>query len=340
MLNVLIASLLLAAVEPQAAEVSEYRELVALARQHDPQAAIAGLLKLSTQQTDEDAQALATEPMCAHRCLQAAILLHTEARFVSRYGVKRDAEFTHVRAAEILVAALRTRSDGGGQDDFRDFERRLRIAVAHGSREWVGDHAAVALYEDVLRRFPADPEALIGLGAVFEQTASAPAFSGTPAVFDGTWSNAARCYERALTAEPRRVDARLRLGHVEMKQGRFEAARRELQPLVSADSVASPVVQAFAHLFLGEIESHQSRPDKAIEEYRAALAAEPRLQTASLALANALLHTGRIPEAAAAQLGGLHSTRGKTVIGWEAYHTNLLHGYRASMDALWAGVTR
>jgi tetratricopeptide (TPR) repeat protein len=340
MVNALIASLFLATVEPGPAGVTEYRGLVALARQQGPQAAIAGLLNLSTQQTADDAEALATEPTCAHRCLQAAILLHTEARLVSRYGAKRDAESTHVRAAEILVEALRTRSDVGGWDDFRDFERRWRIAIAHGFREWVGDHAAVAVYEDVLRRFPADPEALIGLGAVFEQTASAPAFAGTPALFDGTWRNAARCYEQALTAEPRRVDARLRLGHVEVKQGRFEAARRRLQPLVSADSAASPVVQAFAHLFLGEIESHQSRPDKAIEEYRAALAAEPRLQTASLALANALLHAGRIPEAAAVQLEALRGARGKAVIGWEAYHTNLLHGYRAWMDALWAGATR
>ena len=336
----LIASLLLATVEPPPAEVIDYRGLVALARQHDPQAALQGLLKLATLQTAEDAQALAAEPMCEHGCLQAAILLHTEARFVSRYGVKRDAELTHVRAAEILVQALRMRSEGAGQDDFRDFERRWRIAIAHGCREWVGDHAAVAVYRDVLRRFPADPEALIGLGAVFEQTAAAPAFVGGPPVLDGSWKNAARCYEQALTAEPRRVDARLRLGHVEMKQGRFEAARRELQPLVSADSVASPVVQAFAHLFLGEIDSRQSRPDKAIEEYRAALAAEPRLQTASLALAHALLHAGRIPEAAAVQLEALRSTHGKAVIGWEGYHTDLLHGFRASMDALWAGVTR
>jgi tetratricopeptide (TPR) repeat protein len=340
MVNVLIASLFLATVEPPPADVTEYRGLVDLARQHGPQATLQGLLKLPAQQTEEDAEALAAEPMCAHRCLQAAILLHTEARFVSRYGVKRDAELTHVRAAEILVEALRMRSEGGGRDGFRDFERRWRIAVAHGSREWVGDRAAVAIYEDVLRRFPADPEALIGLGAVFEQTAAAPAFVGIAPVFDGTWKNAARCYEQALTAEPRRVDARLRLGHVEMKQGRFEAARRELQPLVSADSAASPVVQAFAHLFLGEIESHQSRPDEAIEEYRAALAAEPRLQTASLALAHALLHAGRVPEAAAAQLEALRGARGKAVIGWEAYHTNLLHGYRASMDALWAGVTQ
>ena len=340
MVNGLIASLLLATVEPPPAEATEYRGLVDLARQHEPQAAIAGLLKLSTQQTAEDAEALATDPMCAHRCLQAAILLHTEARFASRYGVKRDAEPTHVRAAERLVETLRVRSEGGGRDDFRDFERRWRTAIAHGSREWVGDHAAVAVYEDVLRRFPADPEALVGLGAVFEQTAAAPAFVGTQPVLDGTWRNAARCYERALAAEPGRVDARLRLGHVEMKRGGFDTARRQLQPLVSADTVASPVVQAFAHLFLGEIESHQSRQDQAIEEYRAALAAEPRLQTASLALAHALLHAGRIPEAAAAQLQALRSTSGRAVIGWEAYHTNLLHGYRASMDALWAGVTR
>src|SRR5687767_1776929 len=106
--KVLVAVVFLATVEPPPAEVTEYRGLVELARHHEPQAAVQGLLKLSSEQTAGDAEALASDPMCAHRCLQATVLLHTEARFRSRYTVRRDAEPTHVRAAEMLLEALRT----------------------------------------------------------------------------------------------------------------------------------------------------------------------------------------------------------------------------------------
>jgi tetratricopeptide (TPR) repeat protein len=323
-----------AAVSPSDMDVApaSYREALERAQTGDVQGAIAAASRWSSDQVSQGAQALLVDPSCRRPCLESAILIHTEAAVATRYRVPRDASQAHRHAAESLLSWLVRVSEPPARDDARDFERAWLLALGYSYQDTGDSWHARATFEKARARFPHDPEALVAVGALLEAIAAAPGFFPIEPVDDGARARAAECYEQALAAQPDHVEARLRLGQVEARLGRFERARKDLQAVVA--SGLPSIAAAFAHLFLGDISAQEGRADDAIAEYGAALRMEPTLQPAAIALAASLQSTGRRQEGASSLLDALRSARGD-VISWHSYHAGLFHGYRAAVEALW-----
>jgi tetratricopeptide (TPR) repeat protein len=89
-------------------------------------------------------------------------------------------------------------------------------------------------------------------------------------------------FRRALTLNPRRADARLRLGHVLLERKKPQEAADELRRALSA--TADPQLRYFGSMFLGAAEEAQGHFDDAGRAYAAASEAYPGAQSPYLAL--------------------------------------------------------
>jgi len=321
-----------AATTAPAAPVPDYLVPIAVARAGDPRLAVAAVLDGPAKRIANHAESLRVDARCPQACRRAGILLHTEAAFLNAQLGRRDLERAHFAAADAL--ARTTAGDHAAVGE--EFERTWRLAVARRHQEWAEPDRAFPIYNAVLKRHPDDPEALVARGTLAEllTTGYQDARVRGPLF---TADAAQRDYERALALRPDFAEARLRLGRVLGIRGRSKAtraadARRELRRVLDEDPTAD--IRAYAHLFLGQVEETESRLPAAMDEYRAALNVDPRLQPAQLALSRALQKAGRPDEAGAVLLEGLRATR-DGVHGWYGYHTDALQSYEASMDRLW-----
>ena len=90
-------------------------------------------------------------------------------------------------------------------------------------------------------------------------------------------------------------EATMRLGAMQMRQGKFDAA---LEQLARAETLTrDPYVVYLARLFTGQIMERKRRPSDATAAYRGAVAAWPRAQAGTLSLASLLFDAGRRAEA-------------------------------------------
>jgi Tfp pilus assembly protein PilF len=80
------------------------------------------------------------------------------------------------------------------------------------------------------------------------------------------------------------------LGRLRHGQGKADEARKSLRKAIS---LASGQFLYLAHLFLGQSLESEGDLEAAVQEYRRALVPEPGMQTASVALANALVRQGK-----------------------------------------------
>ena len=103
-------------------------------------------------------------------------------------------------------------------------------------------------------------------------------------------SRAVERYSKALTLNPVLVEAHLRLGRLRHGQGKADEARRSLREAIA---LGSGRFLYLAHLFLGQSFETEGDLEAAVQEYRRALVPEPGMQTASVALANALVRQGK-----------------------------------------------
>src|SRR5262249_14899868 len=87
-------------------------------------------------------------------------------------------------------------------------------------------------------------------------------------------------FRAALAAQPDRMEARLRLGHVLQQRNGFTEARTTLQPLVD---VSDGRIAYLALLFLGGVEDGDGHADAALAAYDRAAALLPTGQAARLA---------------------------------------------------------
>ncbi len=101
-------------------------------------------------------------------------------------------------------------------------------------------------------------------------------------------------YARALGLDPRRTDAALHLGRVELLLWHDAEAAAQLR---AAASATNPSVRYLALMYLAAIDEHAGRLDAAIEQYRRARATFRWAQSAPLALSHALMRAGRDAEA-------------------------------------------
>jgi tetratricopeptide (TPR) repeat protein len=89
-------------------------------------------------------------------------------------------------------------------------------------------------------------------------------------------------FRRALTLNPRRADAHLRLGHVLLERRAPQDAADELRKALSATT--DPQLRYFGSMFLGAAEETQGHLDEAGRSYAAASELYPRAQSPYLAL--------------------------------------------------------
>jgi tetratricopeptide (TPR) repeat protein len=103
-------------------------------------------------------------------------------------------------------------------------------------------------------------------------------------------------YRRALQVVPDQVEAHLRLAHVWQAQRRLGEARAEIEALLARPKLEPRIVYV-AYLMLGGMSEAEGRMEEAARCYRAALAAEPDAQVATLALSHARHRSGARAEA-------------------------------------------
>jgi predicted Zn-dependent protease len=108
---------------------------------------------------------------------------------------------------------------------------------------------------------------------------------------------AAKLYEEVLRSQPRNEIARLGLGLVAARNGRWKEALEQVRPLAEANL---PVPLVF--LLLGEAELAEGRPDRAVSAANRALSLAPEDAEGHLLLGAALLGQGKSAEAEAALL--------------------------------------
>jgi tetratricopeptide (TPR) repeat protein len=127
----------------------------------------------------------------------------------------------------------------------------------------------------------------------------------------GQYARAQRCFEQALSLNPAYTEAALNLSVIYNDAGRYEDARRIYEGararLGENPGALDPFLQGkIANLYaeIGEVFAQSGQLEKAIEEYRRALALGPKFHDIRLKLAAALRDSGR-REAALAELEAL-----------------------------------
>jgi len=118
--------------------------------------------------------------------------------------------------------------------------------------------------------------------------------------------HAERLYRRVLQLDAGWDEARLRLGRVLFDEGRSAEAADHLERVLAQSS--EPRQRCLAALFLGALREREGRIDAAVELYSKAVTADPRSQTARVALSAALALTAQSAPARDA-IGPLASRR-------------------------------
>jgi hypothetical protein len=277
--------------EDASRERSKEREVVVL-----PTLDVAGL--------DRDASRENADEREVTRLAAAAILVESA---LSRF---RDGD------ARLLAPGLGTASLllGGGPLGARgrSFARTFYLLsglILHWHIEIAAGHR---LLVQALQFFPEDPELHTALGSMVETVASLRTYALPPGSPEGSTRDsrgyrsekggyggvlaaaslvqAGAHYERALVLDPRLDEARLRLAHVRLLEGRAEDALPDLERL--AAEARQPRQRYLARLFAGSARERLGDLAGAAATYRACVAQGPRAQTAVLALGRSLDRLG------------------------------------------------
>jgi tetratricopeptide (TPR) repeat protein len=105
-------------------------------------------------------------------------------------------------------------------------------------------------------------------------TASEWKARGNAALADGQLTEAARCYEQGVLADPTDASLRLNLGFALLEQGKFEMAASRLLQAVALRRPADDFAHE-AHYLLGRAYAGLGRPAEALRSFEAALAIQP-----------------------------------------------------------------
>ncbi|MFO0869570.1 MAG: tetratricopeptide repeat protein [Pirellulales bacterium] len=109
----------------------------------------------------------------------------------------------------------------------------------------------------------------------------------------GFLEEAEQRYEVALQLRPDLFEARIGIGNLRMREGRWTEAE-----VFFRQGLAHPRTVPLAHANLGRLREKQERPTQALFHYRQAVMADPRYQQAWEALATVAEQQGRTAEAA------------------------------------------
>ncbi len=144
-----------------------------------------------------------------------------------------------------------------------------QVVVREGSRRW---HAESGQY---LLAFEGDPA--VGSLRVIEPAAmSAPsgsddAYTQASALENQDSDAALRAYERAVAADPSRLDARINLGRLLHERGHHVQAEQ-----IYRDAIAAGARDALLYYNLGVLLDDMERTSEAVQAYEAALRLDPQ----------------------------------------------------------------
>ncbi len=258
--------------------------------------------------------------------VNALAALHMEAA-LHAYG-SRDATAklqarAHIKLAESLFAFVAAQQSNFSSD--RRWELALALmALADGELGW-----AEWFLEPACRQFPNDAPLLVACGILDETRAALMATTPYVRPTDDALrryramradrlKQAERLLERALKSSPSNIEARLRLAHVRMMQGRDRAAAPLLEEIESGRIPADARGTYLALLFLGEIRVRARQAESAAALFRRASTVIPPGSTALIALAH-VAHTRGDAQQAAEILERVVSTSNSVVDPWWGY---------------------
>ncbi len=227
----------------------------------------------------------------------AAVMLHTHCALTSCAG--SGSHIFHLSLAARLQEQI----------DDEAFRRRWFLAAGLGSLHGSDLSTARSYLRSGLELFEDDPALLVALGASHEaeeerrrlevQASGSAAPKRTREQLQSErvhlLRDAASLYEKALSQDPGRSEAHLRLGRVQLLLGRTDEGLARLQWVTEHAEEADLVY--LAHLFIGRERMRSHDLEAALASYRAALQADPNGQAARVAASHAL-HLGGDPVAA------------------------------------------
>lgn len=199
-------------------------------------------------------------------------------------------------------------------------QRSNATSTAHAMQAALAHHQAGrlpqanAIYQQILKSAPTDPDALHFSGLIAHQTGKneiaigliSKALSFRPDYADahynlgivlkdqGKLDEAAACYRRALTFDPGHADAHNNLGNALKDQGRLDEAIASYRRALALDPN-----HADTHNNMGNIFLEQGRLDDAIASYRKALALNPGHADTHNNIGNIFLEQGKLDDAIA-----------------------------------------
>jgi tetratricopeptide (TPR) repeat protein len=253
----------------------------------------------------------------------AAALLHTDL-FLARVKKTGTRDNLQLGFADQLLALYTGRA--------ARVPSKLRMTlVLAWIRQIIGDGERLrAQLLSAQQEFPAEPAVALAEGCL-EEAAASPRYAQ---------HNASRValgraevhYRRALTLEPGFAEARVRLGYVLFRLGRFDEATRELERAV--EDAQDPYVSYLGTLFLGAVRERAGRLTEAIDVYRKARAIGPECQIAAVALSHALFLTGDRTAAAAVARDATSMNPADCEDAWWSYDYGQARKIDETMDAL------
>jgi tetratricopeptide (TPR) repeat protein len=327
-MRVLVNLLVLACIlmTPARAQRLSYREILETYRKGDISAALTALSELTTddvelavktlieterlrhvrvERAEGRAPTVASEQVrMEHRVwLQAALLLHTEARFALENALAADlrpAHLPHAVLAKRLLAALelppavsRRTEELASDNTFLRPWYLLMIAYEQGRGFW----PRAMDYVPAARKQCGDhPEMLLAIGAIHEMAWMFEHQEGRKVGVSGDLKEAEAADRGALAGNPQLVEARLRLGRVLTWRGDFDGAVRTLAEL-RPDTTERGFLY-LARLFEGDVLERHGDLDRAAPAYSAAIDALPASPSARIALAHLRHLEGKRSEAA------------------------------------------
>lgn len=233
---------------------------------------------------------------------------------------------------------------------------RASVALAEGDRMWA-ILSPTAHLGHALQRFPDDPRFKLARAFVADAVASQPAMTTgttvsdqTPVAFDRL---AARTLEIGADADARRAaldqvagqfeallsdpvveaEAHLRLGDLQLRLGRADRAAEEFRR-ADAAAASDPFIAYLARLFLAWTDARAGRLDEAERGYRSALQLMPRARSATTLLSSLLVMNGKLAEAEQVTGAFFASPEAPEDDPWREYPRGDFRAYLALVSAL------
>jgi tetratricopeptide (TPR) repeat protein len=316
----------------------------------DRRAAVEGLAAWSHVDLDRQFRALrraADKGALDPALVKAVVMLHVDRDLADRPRSNESEQPRPCPGRHMRRAAHYARL-ASEQPETRGFSRRFFLGVAQSAQWDFCDEDALEFARAGLDLFPRDGPLLLTLGATLEERAtlgvlprprSAPLFHRSDSrgrkaeTRESRLKEAERVLAEAVAASPLLVEAHLRLGRVQWRLGKAEAARAALEQARRPTGPAP--IRYLAHLYLGQVHLASGRQDDATREFREALEIAPQSQAAAVALSHALWSRGDAAgaRAALAPALALAGERERRDAHWD-YPAGNASGAEAMLDEL------